>query len=77
MPGWLSRLASGLPVYDTRSCANGGPLAPEASEPPELQPLIKQFAFRTEGRDVARPACTAQGPFPGFGTTFPQLRADP
>jgi hypothetical protein len=38
---------------------------------------IKQFAFRTEGRDVARPGCVAQGPFPGFGTTFPQLRADP
>jgi phospholipid/cholesterol/gamma-HCH transport system substrate-binding protein len=77
VPGWLDRLASGLPVYDTRSCANGGPLAPVASDPPQLQPLIKQFAFRTEGRDVARPGCVAQGPFPGFGTSFPQLRADP
>jgi phospholipid/cholesterol/gamma-HCH transport system substrate-binding protein len=77
VPGWLDRLASGLPVYDTRSCGNGVPLPPLASDPPELQPLIKQFAFRTEGRHVARPGCVAQGPFPGFGTSFPQLRADP
>jgi phospholipid/cholesterol/gamma-HCH transport system substrate-binding protein len=77
LPDWMDRLTSGLTVYDTRSCANGGPLPPEASDPPQLQPLIKQFAFRTEGRDVARPACVAQGPFPGFGTSFPQLRADP
>jgi phospholipid/cholesterol/gamma-HCH transport system substrate-binding protein len=77
LPDWMDRLTSGLPVYDTRSCANGGPLPPVASDPPQLQPLIKQFAFRTEGRDVARPACVAQGPFPGFGTSFPQLRADP
>jgi phospholipid/cholesterol/gamma-HCH transport system substrate-binding protein len=64
-------------VYDTRSCGNGVPLPPIASDPVELQALIKQFAFRIEGRDVARPGCVAQGAFPGFGTSFPQLRADP
>jgi phospholipid/cholesterol/gamma-HCH transport system substrate-binding protein len=77
LPEQFERVLSGLPVYDTRSCGNGGPLPPEASDPPELQPLIKQFAFRTEGRDVARPACVAQGPFPGFGTSFPQLEPEP
>jgi phospholipid/cholesterol/gamma-HCH transport system substrate-binding protein len=77
LPGLFDRLASGLPVYDTRSCGNGVPLPPIASDPVELQPLIKQFAFRIEGRDVARPGCVAQGVFPGFGTSFPQLRADP
>ncbi len=77
LPGQFERLASSLPVYDTRSCANGGPLPPVSSDPLQLQPLIKQFAFRTEGRDVARPACVAQGPFPGFGTSFPQLEPEP
>jgi phospholipid/cholesterol/gamma-HCH transport system substrate-binding protein len=77
LPGQFERLASGLPVYDTRSCGNGNPPPPEGSDPAQLQPLIKQFAFRTEGRDVARPACVAQGPFPGFGTSFPQLEPEP
>jgi phospholipid/cholesterol/gamma-HCH transport system substrate-binding protein len=77
LPGQFERLAGGLPVYDVRSCSAGGPPPPETSEPPQLQPLIEQFAFRTEGRDVARPACVAQGPFPGFGTSFPRLEPEP
>jgi phospholipid/cholesterol/gamma-HCH transport system substrate-binding protein len=77
LPGQFERLAGGLPVYDTRACPGGGPPPPDSSDPVELQPLIKQFAFRTEGRDVARPACVAQGPFPEFGTSFPRLEPEP
>jgi phospholipid/cholesterol/gamma-HCH transport system substrate-binding protein len=77
VPGALDRLASGLPVYDDRACGNGEAAPPTSADPPELQPLIEQFVFRTTGRDVARPGCTAQGPYPGFGTSFPQLRAEP
>ncbi len=76
-PGTLDQLASGLPVYDARGCANGSVAPPESADPPELQPLISQFVFRTEGRDVARPGCSEQGPYPGFSTKFPQLRAEP
>jgi phospholipid/cholesterol/gamma-HCH transport system substrate-binding protein len=76
-PGALDRLASGLPVYDARGCSNGDPLPPATADPPELQPLIQQFVFRTLGRDVARPGCVEQGAYPGFGTSFPQLRAEP
>jgi ABC-type transporter Mla subunit MlaD len=77
LPGALDRLAGGLPVYDDRSCSNGEAGAPASAVPPELQPLIQLYVFRTTGRDVARPGCSAQGAFPGFGTTFPQLRAEP
>jgi phospholipid/cholesterol/gamma-HCH transport system substrate-binding protein len=77
VPGVLDRLATGLPVYDGRQCSNGGPAPPAAADPAELQPLIEQFVFRTKGRDVARPGCTEQGAYPGFGTSFPQLRAEP
>ena len=76
-PGTLDQLASGLPVYDARGCSNGSVAPPESADPPELQPLISQYVFRTEGRDVARPGCAEQGPYPGFGTSFPQLRAEP
>ena len=76
-PGTLDGLASGLPVYDGRGCANGSVAPPESADPPELQPLISLYVFRTEGRDVARPGCTEQGPYPGFSTSFPQLRAEP
>ncbi len=76
-PGTLDQLASGLPVYDARGCSNGSVAPPESADPPELQPLIGLFVFRTEGRDVARPGCPEQGPYPGFTTSFPQLRAEP
>jgi virulence factor Mce-like protein len=77
LPGHGDRLASGLPVYDTAGCDNGDVAPPESADPPELQQLVELYAFRTSGRDVARPGCVAQGPYPGFGTSFPQLRAEP
>jgi phospholipid/cholesterol/gamma-HCH transport system substrate-binding protein len=76
-PGTGDRLAGGLPVLAPELCGNGDVAPPATAIPESLAPLVKQFAFRTEGRDVARPGCPAQGPFPGFGTTFPQLRAEP
>jgi phospholipid/cholesterol/gamma-HCH transport system substrate-binding protein len=76
-PGALDRLAAGLPVLDSEICRNGDPAPPTDADPPQLQPLVQLYAFRTSGRDVARPACTAQGNYPGFGTAFPQLRAEP
>jgi virulence factor Mce-like protein len=75
-PGALERLASGLPTLTERPCTSGGPAPPAASIPDGLADLVRQFAFRTDGRDVAAPACRAQGPHPGFTTAFPQLRAD-
>jgi phospholipid/cholesterol/gamma-HCH transport system substrate-binding protein len=76
-PGNGDRLAGGLPVLSPELCG-GGDVAPPASAIPEtLTPLIPKYVFRTTGRDAARPGCTGQGAFPGFGTTFPQLRAEP
>ena len=78
-PGALDRLASGLPVYDPRLCANGDPLPPQTSEPPELAPLAVVYAFRTasDSRAVARPPCIGQGAYPGFTTQFPRLEPEP
>jgi hypothetical protein len=75
-PGAADRLASGLPVLSPELCANGDVAPPATAIPESLAPLIQRYVFRTTGRDTARPGCTAQGAFPGFGTTFPQLRAE-
>jgi virulence factor Mce-like protein len=81
-PDGLDRLGSGLLSYDTRSCANGDPAAPEEIGSPELLELAQlanRFAFRTAAgeRNVPRPACVGQGNFPGFSTQFPQIRPEP
>jgi ABC-type transporter Mla subunit MlaD len=81
-PGGMDRLASGLAAFDTRTCSNGDPAPPAQTGTPdlvELAQLAEKFAFRTTGgdRNVARPACTAQGNYPGFNTQFPQLRPEP
>jgi phospholipid/cholesterol/gamma-HCH transport system substrate-binding protein len=76
-PGGGGRLASGLTVLDPSTCGNGDPAPPETSDPATLAPFVKQYAYRTDGRAVARPACIPQGAFPGFGTTFPQLEPEP
>jgi phospholipid/cholesterol/gamma-HCH transport system substrate-binding protein len=77
LPSTGDKLASNYPVYDTRSCDNGDVAPPETADPPQLQPLVVGQAFRTTDRNVLRPQCIAQGPFPGYGTSFPQLRAEP
>ena len=76
-PGAFQRLASGLTVLNTSECSNGNPAPPTSATPPSLVSMIQQYVFRTTGRDIAAPPCTAQGPVPGFSTLFPQLRADP
>lgn len=77
LPGVFSRLTRGLPVYDSRGCANGNPSPPTASIPPSVLPLIQTLLFRTPGRDIPAPACRLQGAFPGFGTAFPHVTALP
>jgi phospholipid/cholesterol/gamma-HCH transport system substrate-binding protein len=76
-PGAFDKLASGLPVLTTMPCGNGDPAPPTTAIPDTLAPLVQQYAFRTDGRNVARPACRGQGTYPGLSTTFPQLRAEP
>lgn len=75
-PGQLDELAAGLPSLSATPCVNGTPAPPTSSIPETLTPLVQENVFRTPGRDVARPACKEQGPYPGSGTKFPQLRAD-
>lgn len=76
-PNAFDQLAQGLPVLNPAACATGDVDQPQDSDPPALAPLVRQFAFRTDGRTVARPACKGQGTYPGFTTAFPQLRAEP
>jgi phospholipid/cholesterol/gamma-HCH transport system substrate-binding protein len=76
-PGAFNRLGSGLSVLDPAGCANGNPAPPSSAIPATLVTLVQRYVFRTAGRDIAAPACIAQGTIPGFSTTFPQLRADP
>jgi hypothetical protein len=76
-PGGMTKLASGLPVLDKTYCDNGDPLPPVSLTPGSLAELVTKYGIRTEGRDAARPACVEQGAFPGFGTEFPQVRAEP
>jgi virulence factor Mce-like protein len=74
-PGAADQLQSGLPVLTTAPCSNPDLAQPTSSLPPELQQYIGPLVFRSTGSDVLRPACRAQGNFPGFSTIFPQLRA--
>jgi ABC-type transporter Mla subunit MlaD len=75
-PGSLDELASGLSILGTGDCAGPEISPPSDAAPSELAPLVAQFAFRSDGRPVARPACKPQGAYPGFSTAFPQLRAE-
>ena len=76
-PGGMSKLASGLSVLDNGYCNNTNPLPPASTGPGSLPELVTTYGIRTTGRDEARPPCTEQGVFPGFGTKFPQLTAEP
>jgi phospholipid/cholesterol/gamma-HCH transport system substrate-binding protein len=76
-PGAFDKLAAGLNMYDGRTCSNGDVAQPDSADPPELLSFVQQFAFRTSGSAIARPACTQQPNQTGFSTAFPQLRAEP
>ena len=76
-PGGLGQLPQGLSMFDPGTCSNGDPAPPETSDPPTVAPLVKLYAFRTDGRNVARPRCAGQGNYPGHGTSFPRLEPEP
>jgi phospholipid/cholesterol/gamma-HCH transport system substrate-binding protein len=78
-PGALSELLQGLPTLDPSTCANPDPAPPTDAIPATLTALVTQYAFRTPdgGGNIARPPCRSGGLIPGFGTAFPQLRAEP
>jgi hypothetical protein len=76
-PGTMTRIPTGLPVLDKNICGYQNPLPPATFGSANLSELFTTFGFRTEGRDVAAPACTEQGPYPGTSATYPQLRAEP
>jgi phospholipid/cholesterol/gamma-HCH transport system substrate-binding protein len=75
-PGSLDELASGLSILGTGDCAGPELTPPAESDPPNLAPLVAEFAFRAPV-PVARPPCRPQGRYPGYTTAFPQLRAEP
>jgi virulence factor Mce-like protein len=76
-PGAFDKLATGLPVLTAGPCDNAELQQPTSSIPSTIQQYVGPLIFRTDGTDVARPACRAQGNYPGFSTLFPQLRAEP
>jgi phospholipid/cholesterol/gamma-HCH transport system substrate-binding protein len=76
-PNAFDKLASGLDVLNPLLCANGDVDQPQTSDPEKLAAPTRQYAFRADGRGVARPACSGQGTYPGFATAFPQLTAAP
>jgi virulence factor Mce-like protein len=79
-PGAYDKLKTGLPVFDARSCANGGypDLAPpSASFSEDLRNRIIEFFYqRTDGLS---PPCGQQGKFTTGGETtqYPHVREDP
>ena len=75
-PGTLDKLKTGLPVLDKNVCGFLNPLPPAPSGDDSLAQLITKYGFRTDSQDVAAPACAPQGPYPGFGTEFPQVKAE-
>ena len=85
-PGTYNQLATGLSTLNPAECSNGNPAPPASAtgsipittpNAPTISSLIEQYVFRTSGRNVAAPACRAQGTIPGFSTSFPHLQADP
>jgi phospholipid/cholesterol/gamma-HCH transport system substrate-binding protein len=88
-PGVYNQLKSGLATLNTAQCSAGNPAPPTSVNgsipltpneldpiPPSLVQMVQQNVFRTTGRNIAAPACKAQGDIPGFSTLFPQLEAD-
>jgi hypothetical protein len=73
-PGAMTQLKDGLPAL---ACGSGDPSPPGVFGDTSLSDLFTKYGFRTEGRDVERPACKLAGNYPGFSTQFPQVRAAP
>jgi phospholipid/cholesterol/gamma-HCH transport system substrate-binding protein len=74
----VESLKSGGSILGSGPCPVGNVAMPAATDPATLLPLIEPFVFRTsDANAVATPGCKIQGNFPGFDTSFPQLRAEP
>jgi phospholipid/cholesterol/gamma-HCH transport system substrate-binding protein len=74
----LDGLKNGASIFGSGPCPSGNVALPTAADPDALLPLIEPYVFRTDNKDaVAAPACKPQGNYPGFPTSFPQLRAEP
>lgn len=87
-PGQLNQLGTGLPTFEGRQCASGPRPVPDVRDlnafaqtvggiSPLAASYLLQFAFRNDPQNVPAPACTEQGPTPGFGTDFPHVVAEP
>jgi phospholipid/cholesterol/gamma-HCH transport system substrate-binding protein len=79
-PGAYNKLKTGLEVFDSRSCANGGypDLAPpSATFPEDLRNRIIEFFY--QGTDGIAPPCVQQGKLTAGGETtqYPHVREDP
>lgn len=87
LPGTFNQLASGLPVFDSRSCSNSAPyLSDESSEPVSqelkeaIQLLLNYHAANRPGattNEVPAPPCKQQGPFKFNGQTSQFPHATP
>jgi ABC-type transporter Mla subunit MlaD len=76
-PGAMTKLKTGLPVLDKNVCGATEVLPPGVFGDDSLSNLITKYGFRTEGRDAVAPPCTPAGDFPGYGTQYPQVTAEP
>ena len=84
-PNAFDALASGLKVYDTRTCGNPTPKVsgvdqPVSEDAPEsLDRAVAKFALGNTPGSIAAPACAAATPYTnaaGSLTQFPQVTAD-
>jgi phospholipid/cholesterol/gamma-HCH transport system substrate-binding protein len=79
--GAFNSLVSGLPVFDSRSCANSAPSVSGPTSETISETVIEQILqFKVANKpgsanEVAAPACTQQGPFTFNGQTsqFPHV----
>jgi phospholipid/cholesterol/gamma-HCH transport system substrate-binding protein len=84
-PKQLNQLRTGLPVFENRQCPSGPRPVPDLTNfasvvegvSPDAAQLLLDFGFRNDPSNVPAPACTAQGPTPGYGTDFPHVVAQP
>ena len=79
-PGGYSKLPTGLEMFDSRNCANGGypdlaPASPTFSD--DLRSRIIEFFY--QNTDGLAPPCKQQAPFSvgGETTQYPHVREDP
>jgi len=88
LPGQMTQLSTGLPVFEGRQCASGPRPVPDIRDAnafaqtvggvsPLAASFLLQFAFRNDPQNVPAPPCRGQGQTPGYGTDFPHVIAEP